>query len=234
VGNCATGGDRCESSPSPPLDPVIDAIVVEVRLSSASPRSDPISHYAKHLLKLDLSQTTIRVSPPTEAKEFVDLPGLRRGRGHHLLPKDMGGGGWHANVIEHATTDRSYQRSTFKQLVPGERKQSAFRNCLDPVTGASDPLQTGGNRARRADLADQIDGSDVNAQLQRRGRHHHPCLACLQSLLCRKPDLARQTSVVSRHGISTEVLQPFFEMVRDPFSQPSGIDKHERRTMLPD
>jgi hypothetical protein len=55
------------------------------------------------------------------------------------------------------------QRRAFHKIVARKRKQAALGGAVDRVAGAADPLQEGGNRARRADLAGEIDLADVDA-----------------------------------------------------------------------
>ena len=69
------------------------------------------------------------------------------------------------------------------ELVARQRKQTAFRRAVDRVTGAPDTLQERGDTARRADLADEIDVADVDAELERCGGDERFQLAVLQALL---------------------------------------------------
>ena len=55
---------------------------------------------------------------------------------------------------------------------------------------ASDALQEGRDRARRAELADKIDVADIDAELERRGRHHGGECAGLQPLLRVEPSVS--------------------------------------------
>ncbi len=70
-------------------------------------------------------------------------------------------------------------------------KNAALRLRADPVARAADPLQRDRDRTRRAELHDQIDRADVDAELERRRRHHRAQLAG-----CRAA--ARRRSAVSR------------------------------------
>ena len=62
-------------------------------------------------------------------------------------------------------------------------KRSSVRFRADPVAGTSDALQRGRDRARRAELHDQVDRADVDAELERRGRDDGAKLAVLQAML---------------------------------------------------
>ena len=56
-------------------------------------------------------------------------------------------------------------REAFDQLVTGEAEQSALGYPAQGVPRPADPLQERGDRARRAELAYQVDVPDVDAQL---------------------------------------------------------------------
>ena len=72
--------------------------------------------------------------------------------------------------IELTGAHRIEQRGALDQLVAAERQQPALGYAADGVIGSADPLQKGGDRARRAELAHQLDLADVDAELERRGR----------------------------------------------------------------
>jgi hypothetical protein len=94
---------------------------------------------------------------------------------------------------------------------------------------ASDALQRHGDRPRRANLANQIDRADVDAELERRRRDHRLQLALLQSLLGGEPELPRQTAVMRQDGL---LAKPFAQMVGNALGEPPRVDEHERGSML--
>ena len=102
---------------------------------------------------------------------------------------------------------------------------------LHLVAGAADALQRDRDRSRRADLADQIDRADVDAELERGGGHDRLQLAALQPLLGVEPELARQAAMMREHGVFAE---PLAEMMGDPLGQPPRVDEHERGAVLPE
>ena len=130
-----------------------------------------------------------------------------------------------AALRQYAST---YERRAFQQLVPRHGKEAAFRNGPDPVTGASDPLQSGGDGPRGPDLADQVHGTDVDAQLQRGGGDHHARLAGLQPLLRGQPNLPGETAMMRGHRIRSQVLKPLFQIVRHAFGKTAGVHEHQR------
>jgi hypothetical protein len=134
-------------------------------------------------------------------------------------------------LIELALRNRSDQRRAFDQLIACGREHAPFRlgRVLNLMAGASDALQRNGDRSRRADLADEIDRADVDAELERCRRHHRLELSRLELLLRGQPQLARQAAVMRKHRVFAE---PLGQIVGDALGQPSGVDEHQRRPVL--
>jgi len=80
----------------------------------------------------------------TRHPEFLDLPGQHRLGGHD-------------------------GRSEISSM---ERVDVASRDRPHVVPSAPDPLQGAGDRCRSTDLDHPVDGTHVDAELQRTGRHH--------------------------------------------------------------
>ena len=93
------------------------------------------------------------------------------------------------------------------------------------MPGAPDPLQKARDRARRAELADQIDIADVDAELQGSGRHQSFQPAMLQPLLGVEPLLLGEAAVMRGHLIGAEA---FRQLPRHPLGQPAGVDEDQR------
>ena len=67
--------------------------------------------------------------------------------------------------------DAVEQRRALDQLVARQREQAALGRAVDRMPERPTRCRKAGDRARRAELADQIDLADVDAELQRGGRH---------------------------------------------------------------
>ncbi len=65
------------------------------------------------------------------------------------------------------------------------------------MAGAADALQEGRDAAGRADLADEVDAADVDAELQRGGADEGLQVAVLEALLDPQAALAREAAVVA-------------------------------------
>ena len=99
-----------------------------------------------------------------------------------------------------------------------------------PVAGAADALQSGCDRTRRTDLANQIDRADIDSEFERRGRDESLHFAGLQLIFRVETQLAREAAVMRGHRIFS---QAFREMMRHSFREAARVYKNERRAMLP-
>ena len=97
------------------------------------------------------------------------------------------------------------------------------------VARAADALEQRRDRARRAELDDEIDRADVDAELERRGRDRALDLAVLELLLGGEPQRARHRAVVRDDVLLAE---PLLERRRDALDQPPRVDEHDRRAVL--
>ena len=133
--------------------------------------------------------------------------------------------------VEVAGADRGEQRRAFHELVAGERVEAAHRYPADMVLGASDPLQKRGDAPRRPQLAHELDGADVDAELERSRCDDCPELPGPETLLHPEPALHRKAPVV---GLDAVLPEPLCELVRDSLGHPPRVDEHERRPVLLD
>src|SRR5512144_2006531 len=96
---------------------------------------------------------------------------------------------------------------------------------------AADALQERRNRARRPELANEVDVADVDAQFERRGRNERLELAGLEALLGLQAMLLREAAVVRGHRVLAEPLR---EMARRALGKPARVHEHERRAVRAD
>ena len=105
------------------------------------------------------------------------------------------------------------------QLVARQREEPALGGGADRVPGATDPLQQRRDRARRAELADQVDAADVDAELERGGGDQRAQLAGLEPALGLEALIARERPVVRGDGVLAEAVG---EVLRHPLRQAGG------------
>ncbi len=127
--------------------------------------------------------------------------------------------------------NRTQQRKRFHEVVSRHREHAPFRCARERVARSADPLQQRGDAMRRADLTDEIDVADIDAELERRGRDERFQLAAFQPRLGIEPLLFRQASMMRCHRLFAE---PFAQMPRDAFGEPPRVHEHQRRPMRQD
>src|SRR5215475_13823105 len=93
---------------------------------------------------------------------------------------------------------------------------------------ASDPLQQARNRARRAELADEVDLADVDAELERSGRHQRLELAVLEPLLGVETLLLGEAAVMRRDLVLADALG---KLARHALGHPARVNEDERGAM---
>jgi hypothetical protein len=97
------------------------------------------------------------------------------------------------------------------------------------VVGPADPLEEGGDAARGPDLAHQLDGPDVDAQLERGRGDQGLQVAGSQARFYPLPTLSGQAAVMGRHLF---VAEAFAELMGDALGQAAGVDEHQRGAVL--
>ena len=192
--------------------------------------SDSMSMTASKSLR-DTSRVAIGAS--NQREEVVLLPVLGSGHRDDLLRHHVERRLGDQQSIELALRNRSDERRAFDQLIARGREDAPFGlgRVLDLMAGAADALQRNGDRSRRADLTDEIDRADVDAELERCRRHHRLELSGLELLFRGQPQLARQAAVMRKHRV---FAQPLGQIVGDALGQPPGVDEHQRRLVLGD
>src|SRR5581483_5153554 len=94
---------------------------------------------------------------------------------------------------------------------------------------AADPLQEGGDAPGGADLANEVDGTDVDPQLQRRRGHQRLEVTGPQARLDLVAPVLRQRAVVGADDVVAEALA---ELVGEAFGEAAGVDEHQRGAVL--
>ena len=128
-------------------------------------------------------QIAIGPGAPDQGEQLVLRPFPRRDLRHDLLRQHVERTFGQDQPIELAAADAVEQGGALDQLVARQRKEVALGRAVDRMARAADPLQEAADRARRADLADEVDVADVDAELERGGGDQRLQLAVLQPLL---------------------------------------------------
>ena len=184
VGNRAARGDRGEPRAAPAAQHAVHRVAVQVRGAMAAARAEAFREHAHHGEVLVARQASRTGYARVKTSNSASSPHSRAATSATICwaRTSSGLGGI-------ATRSSSPRRTASSSAVHStsssrdKRKQPRLGLPADRVTGAPRALQEGRDRARRAELADQLDVADVDAELERSGGHERPQFAALQALL---------------------------------------------------
>ncbi len=166
--------------------------------------------------------------PPEKVEKLGLLPVLSRDLGDNLLGEHVERLFWDRQPVELAPPHAVDEGDALEAIVERQRKEPPLRRAVDRMAGTADPLQEGRDRARRADLADELDVADVDAELERGGRDHRPQRARFQLLFGRKPPLLGEAAVMRRDRV---VAEPLAKLTRHALAHAARVDEDERGAM---
>ena len=184
----------------------------------------------EHVLELLARKLSIGIGAPDQLVQRVDLQLLDRGHGHDLLAQHVERDARHASVLDLALEHAAGDGGRLDELTAEAWVDAAARGHADAVAGAADPLQPACDRAGRGDLDDEIDGSHVDAELERRGGDDARQRARLEGLLDLAARLARERAVVSA---GDRLLRKLVEAEREPLGHAAAVDEDDRRVVRP-
>ena len=207
---------------------------MEVGHAPAAPGLDADRDQLDDLLELLPGEPPVGPGPGDQAEQLVlghavVAPGRRLG--HDLLGEDVEGLLGRMEGVEASPPDRGQQCGAFDQLVPGGRVHDPAGDTGAVVVGPAHPLEEGGDAMGRPELAHKLDGSDVDAELQRGGGHQGPQVAGPQAVLDPLAALPRQRSVVGGHLV---LAQPLSQLMGRSLGQLSGVDEHQGGSVVGD
>jgi hypothetical protein len=221
--------DRGQPGALPGPQLAVDPVVVQVGAPPAPPGLDAVGHQVHDLVELLPLEAGVVGGPAHEVEQLVGAPLLGGDLGHDLLGGDVEGQAGELHRVESAGPHGGQQGRALDELVAGEGEEAALRRPRPAVVGAAHPLEEGGDAAGRADLAHQLDGADVDAQLERSGGHEGPEVAGPQPGLDPVAALLGEAAVVGRHRLVAEALG---QLVGQALGQPAGVDEDERGAVL--
>ncbi len=227
LGDGPARGQRGQPGAPAALDGAVHLVAVQVVGAAAAAGADALGQQVGDVLEVRAGQVAERRRLPGQAEQLVLGPRLGGRLGHHLLRQDVQRLFRHDQGVQLAAAHAAQQRGAFHQLVPGGRVDPAGRRPGPGVVGPADPLQEGGEAARRADLADQLDRPDVDAELERGRGHQGPQVPGPQPGLDPLPAAPRQRPVVRGDVFPEFLAEPFAELVGDPLGHAPGVDEDQ-------
>ena len=215
-------------APRRPRSCVIDRVVVDERAAPAAPAGVALGQHRQHRGEILARERAIGPGAAEAGEERVLAPFARGDFGDDLLRQDVERLLGEREAIELAAADAVEQRCAFDELVARQREEAAFGRAVDGVAGAADALQEARDRTRRAELADEIDVADVDAELERGGGDERLKLAVLQPLLGLESQLLGEAAVMRAHMLGAETVG---ELARGALGHAPRVDEDERGAM---
>src|SRR5208283_4202011 len=183
VGDSAAGGHRSQARSAPAAQDTVDAVMMDQGAAPAALCAEAFGKHENHAFKIGAGQIAIGPGAAQQGQELVLMPFSRRHFGGDLLGEDIERLLGDFEPVELSPADTIEQRHAFGQIVAREREQAALGHTIDRVSRAPDTLQETRDRTRRADLANQIDIADVDAEFERSGCDKRFELALLETML---------------------------------------------------
>ena len=225
LGNRAAVRRRCEPGSLPAPHPSSHPVPMQKHPPPPASRRHPFREVLQGVVKVAAGQPAIGPRPPTEGEQLLGRPLLAAHLGDHLLRQDVERSGGNGNDIQPPRADRPNEREAFDQFVAGQRDQATLGHQPQRMPRPPHPLQERGDRTGRTNLDHQVDVANVEAQLERGGRHHRLELAVLQPLFGVVPQVGGQRPVMTPHRLFSQQLR---ELVGDPLGHPPGVHKDQR------
>ena len=229
VGDRAAGHHRGHAPALAAAQLAVDRVAMDQAGARAAAGGVALGDHPHHVVEILPRQAVVRPGAAQPVVEPVFVPFAAGHLGDDLLGQHVQRRRQDAQGVEFAAAHAVQQRRAFDQFVARGREQARLRHAADLVPCPSGALQEGGDRARRAELADQVDVADVDAQLQRRGRHQQLQLAALEPLFGVQPEFLGQAAVVRGDVFLAE---QFAQVAGAAFGHAPGVDEHQRGAVL--
>jgi hypothetical protein len=131
--------------------------------------------------------SSAQVAAAHRGEQIVHVPGVGRRHRDDLLGDDVERVPRVARGLDGSLVHRLGYGRAGDQIAAELREDDALAHCVRLMAAAPDSLEAAGDRWRRLDLHDQVDGAHVDTELERRSGHQRTKGAGFQQIF----DLAR-------------------------------------------
>ena len=231
LGDRAAVGERLHARAAAGADDAVDAVVVDEGVGAAAALADAVAQHGDDRVEVVAGQVAVGGGATHEVEEGVGRPVLAGGLGDDLLRQHVERRDGLLDAVEAAGADGADQGGALDELVAGGGEELAARRQAEGVPGAADALQEGADGAGRGDLADEVDGADVDAQLQGGGRDERAQVAALEALLHLQAAVLGERAVVAGDVL---LADPLGQVVGDALGQTARVDEDQRRAVAGD
>ena len=236
--SCTEGG---EARRAPRPHDAVHAVDVQVRAAAPPTRHDALARELDRLVETRSLERRVGRGRGHQRVELVEGRLATSGDlGDQLLDEDVERRDRWVQLVEVPCAHTCEQRDALDELVAVLGEEPTHGHPADLVVRAADALQERANRPRRAELADELDGSHVDAELEGRRRDERAEVAGAQARLHVAAPCRGQAAVVrgddERRVVDTQLVwrEALGELVGHALGHPARVDEDERRAMLED
>src|SRR5579883_1663226 len=229
IRNRTARGDRSKSRAAPAAQNAVDGVVMDESSAPPPPRAEPFGKHANHSREIGTREIAVGPGPAHEVKKLVIAPFARGNLGRDLLGEHVERRLGDFDAVKLAAPHAIEERGTFGKIIAREGEKPRLGRAADRMAGSSGPLQKGRDRARRAQLADEINIANINTEFERGCRNERLELAQFQALLGIEPLLARKAPMMRRHLRGIQALR---ESACGPLGHTARIDEDERAAVI--
>ena len=218
-----------EARSAAPADDAVDAVAVDEGRSRAGTVANAGGEHRHDFVEGLALEAREGRGLADEVVEGVLGPGLAGGLSHDLLGEDVERSGQGVDAVEAPGTDGADEGGALQQLVAGGGEEAAVGAEAEGVARAADALEEGRDAAWRADLADEVDGADIDAKLEGGGGDEGAEVTRLEALLDVQAAILGDAAVVAGDGFLAEALG---ELLGGSLGQSARVDEDECGAVL--
>ena len=189
-------------------------------------------HEIERVVEILARQVAIGLGAAHLVEEGLAVDRLGAGGADDVLRQHVEAGRPRRIAVELARLDRLERRQRLQHLEAVGRRDHGAAGLVEPVVGAADALHQAAHALGRAHLDHQIDVAPVDAEIERRGRHHGAQLARRHRRLDLAALLDRERAVMQadRQIVVVDPPQP----VEDQLGLGARVDEDDRGLVLAD
>ena len=143
---------------------------------------DAVVQKSEEFLVMFVGKLAVRPGAAQDVVERGLLPAFRADHGDDLLHQDVGRRVWDFEAVEFARDHLAEKRGLLEEIVACGGEEAAFRDGTAPMACTANALHRYGHGAGGRDLANEIDGADIDAELKGSGGDEDLDLAGLEAL----------------------------------------------------
>ena len=229
LGDGSAGGDGRQARASAGAEAMVDLVAVEVGSEASALGTDAVAEHGEDFVKGFAGEIAVVAGAADEGEEVVFGPFVGGAGGDDLLGEDVERRVGEGELVEVLLVDGAEDGGALDEFVAGGGEEAALGDGSTPVAGAADALQGDGDGAGRADLADEIDVADVDAEFERGGGDEDAALALFETALGFETEMTRERAVVGGDVVFAHALG---ETVGDALDEAAGVDEDESGAVL--